>query len=87
VFVLESGLAYADFSSELRDGISGGTADELYAVYAIVNSLALNIPEITRVRILVDGEPCQTLRGHLDLRRPLTPEPSLTVGDEPDVLL
>jgi spore germination protein GerM len=87
VFVLQSGLAYADFSSELRDGLNGGTADELHAVYAIVNSLALNVPEITRVAILIEGEPAETLGGHLDLRKPLGPRPSLEAVEDPDAVL
>jgi spore germination protein GerM len=87
VFVMESGLAYADFSAELRDGLTGGTAVELHAVYAIVNSLALNIPEITRVAILIEGEPPHALGGHLDLGKPLGPRPSLEAVEDPDVVL
>jgi len=87
VFVLESGVAYADFSAELRDGMAGGTDSELLTVYAIVNSLAMNVPEITSVAILVEGERCQTLSGHLDLRRPLGPEPSLTRPKSSDHVL
>jgi len=78
VFVLESGVAYADFSAELRDGMPGGTDNELLTVYAIVNSLVLNVPEIKSVAILVDGKPCPTLSGHLDLRRPLGADRSLS---------
>jgi len=77
VFVMDGGVAYVDFSTELREGMSGGSSTELMAVYAIVNSVALNIPEVKRVGILVDGRPCDTLNGHLDLRRPLPPKVSL----------
>ncbi len=77
VYVLDDGTAYADFSSELRDLSGGGTAQELMTVYAIVNSLALNVPEIRRVGILIDGEEIETLSGHLDLRRPLAPRTDL----------
>lgn len=78
VFVLPSGVAYADFSEELRDGMAGGSQNEMLAVYAIVNSLVLNVPEISRVGILVNGRPCDTLNGHLDLRRPLPADASFT---------
>jgi spore germination protein GerM len=80
VFVLEDGTAYIDFSSDLKQGISGGSAEELLAVYSIVNSVALNIPEIRRVGILINGKAVDTLNGHLDLRRPLPPDSSLIVG-------
>ena len=87
VFVMDSGLAYADFSTQLRDGLSGGSDVELMAVYAIVNSLALNIPEISRVAILIEGQPCESLNGHVDLRHPLAPKPSLTSTGEPDLII
>jgi spore germination protein GerM len=80
VYVLEDGVAYADFSSELAGGIEGGSADEILAVYSIVDSLALNIPEIQRVAILIDGRQRATLAGHIDLRRPLAPDKSLLEG-------
>ena len=87
VFVMESGLAYADFSAELRGALTGGTDNELHAVYAIVNSLALNIPEISRVTILIEGEPAQALGGHLDLRRPISPKPFPEAVEDSDLVL
>ena len=71
VYVTNSGIAFADFSSDLKLAIGGGSMDEILTVYSIVNSLALNIKEISKVGILVDGEECETLSGHMDLRRPL----------------
>jgi spore germination protein GerM len=79
VYVLDDGTAWVDFSRDLRVGLGGGSAGELFAVYAIVNSVALNIPEIHRVGILIDGEPVETLNGHVDLRRPLPPDTSVIV--------
>ena len=84
---MESGLAYADFSAELRGALTGGTDNELHAVYAIVNSLALNIPEISRVTILIEGEPAQALGGHLDLRRPISPKPFPEAVEDSDLVL
>lgn len=83
VYVLDDGTAYADFSAALREGLGGGSAREILAVYAIVDSLVLNVPEIRRVGILIEGEPCETLNGHLDLRRPLPADPSLIVSAAP----
>jgi spore germination protein GerM len=73
VYVLEDGTAYANFSSELSEGI-GGSSDELLAIYSIVDSLALNVPEIRCVAILVDGKGRGTLAGHIDIRRPFRPD-------------
>jgi hypothetical protein len=36
----------------------------------VVNTLILNIPQIDRVKILVDGNETSTLAGHIDLQYP-----------------
>lgn len=77
VYVLEQGTAYVDFSAELKRGMGGGSTEELFTVYSIVNSVALNVPEIRRVGILIEGRPVETLNGHVDLRRPLPPDLSI----------
>jgi spore germination protein GerM len=76
LWVRDDGNAYADFSEELASGASGGSADEILTVYAIVDSLTTNVPAIRRVGILVAGRERETL-GHLDIRRPLPPDLSL----------
>lgn len=76
VYVLDNGVAYVDFSEELKQGIGGGSQEELLAVYSIIDSVALNVPAIKRVGILLGGEPIETLNGHMDLRRPLRPDRS-----------
>lgn len=77
LWVRDDGNAYADFSEELASGLSGGSADEILTIYAIVDSLTSNIPSIRRVGILVAGRERETLGGHLDVRRPLPPDRSL----------
>jgi spore germination protein GerM len=71
VFITERGDAFVDFSGEIASRHSGGTLDEIFTVYTIVNALTVNLPAITRVQILVDGKEVDTLAGHVDLRHPL----------------
>lgn len=80
IYVLEDGVAYLDFSDELRNGLGGGSSEELLAIYSIVDSVVLNVPEIRRVGFLITGKPVETLNGHLSLRKPLRPDISLIVG-------
>jgi hypothetical protein len=47
--------------------IRASAEDELLAVYALVNTLTQNFPEIRQVRFLMDGREAQTLAGHIDL--------------------
>ena len=49
--------------------IRASAEDELLAVYALVNTLTQNFPEIRQVRLLMDGRETQTLAGHIDLSR------------------
>jgi hypothetical protein len=71
IFLTPKGEAYVDLSPEVRANHPGGTTNEVLTVYALVNTLTLNLPAITGVQILVDGKEVDTLAGHLDLRRPL----------------
>ncbi len=82
LWVENDGNAYVDFSEELASGAAGGSADEILTVYAIVDSLTANVPEIRRVGILVAGRERETL-AHLDLRRPLPPDLSLAPPEKP----
>ena len=49
----------------------GGSLNELFTVYAVVNALTANMSEISAVQILIEGREVDTLAGHIDLRRPL----------------
>lgn len=71
VYVSDRGEAFVDISGDIASKHTGGALDELFAVYAIVNSLTVNLPAITRVQILVDGKEVDTLAGHVDIRQPL----------------
>lgn len=72
IFLTDSGDAFVDLSKEAVANHRGGSLDELFAVYAIVNTLTVNLPAVKHVQILVDGQEVDTLAGHVDLRHPLT---------------
>jgi spore germination protein GerM len=71
VFITERGDAFVDLSGEIASKHSGGSLDEIFTVYTIVDALTVNLPAIKRVQILVDGKEVDTLAGHVDLRHPL----------------
>lgn len=79
IFISADGIAYVDFNSALAENHPGGALPEQATVYAIVNSLAYNLPEIERVKILVGGIEKETLAGHTLLILPI--EPDLAVSD------
>jgi hypothetical protein len=45
--------------------------------YGLANTLVVNFPHIRQVRLLVEGRPLETLKGHVDLREPLPADFSL----------
>ena len=48
-----------------------GSSEEVTIVAALVDTVLQNVAGTTRVRLLVNGEPAETLGGHVDLTRPL----------------
>lgn len=80
VYVLDGGVAYLDFGSELSQGLGGGSDSELLTLYSIINSVVLNVPEVSRVGILLNGRQADTLDGHIDIRHPLPAHPDLIHG-------
>lgn len=71
VYLTEDGDAFVDLSAEVVLGHVGGSREELFTVYAVVNALTLNLAAVDAVQILVDGVEVDTLVGHVDLQRPL----------------
>jgi spore germination protein GerM len=70
-------LVTVDLDEGFVTGLPGGSSSEMMAAYSIVNSIAANISGITGVKFLIEGKETATLKGNLDLRRPLTPDFSL----------
>lgn len=71
VFVTAEHEAYVDLGGAIVTGHPGGSLNEALTVYAIVNAITVNLPDITGVQILIDGKEVDSLAGHIDLRHPL----------------
>ena len=53
VYVTNKGEAFVDLSTEATTNHPGGSLDELFTIYALVNAVTSNLPSITAVQILV----------------------------------
>lgn len=71
VYVTAKSEAFVDLSREIISGHPGGSLNETLTVFAIVNAVTVNLPDVAGVQILIDGKETDTLAGHLDLRHPL----------------
>ena len=69
VFLLGSDTAIVDTSAGFADSHPSGVLAEELTIASIVATLNSINPQITRVKILVDGKERETLAGHADLRR------------------
>jgi hypothetical protein len=81
-FVTDANEAYVDLGGMIATGHPGGSLDEALAIYAIVNAVTVNLPDIVGVQILVEGREVDSLAGHLDLRAPLVKSLSWVEGHE-----
>jgi uncharacterized SAM-binding protein YcdF (DUF218 family) len=67
IYLVASGAAVIDLNAAFADEHRSGILDEQLTVNSLVETLAVNVPGISRVRILVEGKARDTLAGHADL--------------------
>jgi spore germination protein GerM len=79
IFVTKDGTAYVDLTKEVTENFAYGSSSEMSAVYALVDTLTFNFKDIKKVSLLIEGGERETLGGHIDLSRPLSPQYSLIV--------
>jgi Sporulation and spore germination len=79
-YLLPGGIAVADFSSELATQLPSGIESEEMAVESIADTLAANIPNLQRLKILIDGQEAETLAGHIDLTGYFVLQPPATAS-------
>lgn len=75
------GLAVVDFSRELKANFQGGSQQEITTLWAIVNTLG-QFPTVKQVQILVEGKVVETLGGHVEINRPLSPDQTLVAVEK-----
>ena len=73
----ERGVARVSFNGALTRYHPGGSSAEIMTVYSVVNSLALNFPQIKQVQILIEGREIDSITGHLSLSKPISANPDL----------
>lgn len=68
-----------DFGRDLVDAHPGGSWGELLTIQALAGTVATNFPHLRQVRFLVEGAAVETLKGHVDLRQPVSPDFTLVL--------
>jgi spore germination protein GerM len=65
------GALYLDWNRALAQGFRGGSGRERQLLASIVMTAADNLPDVTQVSILIEGNPAETVGGHFDVMTPL----------------
>ncbi len=81
VYLTADGTAYVDTDAAFGRSLSRGSADALAALASLANTLAVNMPEVRRVKVMIEGQEVKDLGGHLDLSRPVLPDLGLVSRD------
>ena len=67
VYLVDPGVAVIDVNSAFADTHRSGVLVEELTVASLIQTVAVNTPNLLRVKILVDGKERETLAGHADL--------------------
>ena len=74
---IEGATATVNFRRETIQHLPGGVQSERLVLAALVNTLAVNFPQVQQLSIEIDGIPAETLKGHIDLSTPFVTDFSL----------
>lgn len=65
------GALYLDWNQAMVKEFQGGSGRERQLLASIVLTAADNLPDVTEVVLLVEGDPVETIGGHFDVMTPL----------------
>ncbi len=68
VYLANDATAVVDLNSAFADTHRSGIMEEELTIVSMVQTLAVNLPKLTRVKFLVDGKERPTLAGHANLK-------------------
>ena len=75
----EAGIAYVNFTSSLTKLHPGSSSTEMASINSLTNTLTQNVPQIKKVKILVEGNELATIKGHISTSKAFLPNPDLIV--------
>jgi len=77
--IKNNGTAYLNFDKNFIYLHPGGSASEIMTVYSLTNTITLNVPDVKKVKLLVEGKEIESIKGHVDARYPFTTNRELIV--------
>jgi Sporulation and spore germination len=71
------GIAYVNFTTSLTKLHPGSSSTEMASINSLTNSLTQNVPQIKKVKILVEGKEINSIKGHISTSKPFLPDPGI----------
>ena len=81
VKIADEGVAMVSFSKNLIKVYEGSSAAEMATIYSLTNSITQNIPEIKKVKILIDDKEISSIKGHISTRKAFSPDLELIIPE------
>lgn len=78
----DAGIAYVNFTNSLTKLHSGGASAEMATINSLTISLTENIPEIKKVKILVEGKELASIKGNISTREAFLPDRSVIIPEK-----
>ncbi len=82
VQVKDDGIAVVNFSKNLSKSYEGSSTAEMCTIYSLTNSLTQNIPEIKKVKILIEDKNVSSIQGHISIRQAFSPDLELIIPEQ-----
>ena len=67
VYLINNNTLVVDTTSQFADNHPSGILPEEMTITSLIETLSANLPEIARIKFIVDGTERETLAGHVDL--------------------
>ena len=73
---IHDGIAYVNFSRELKENFNGGSEQEALLINSIFHTLS-QFEGVKKVQILIEGKKVDTIGGHLEISEPVAADSTL----------
>lgn len=77
VWIETDQTACVSFGKNLARLHPGSGTSEMATIYSLTNTLLANLPDVKRVRILIDDKEAESIRGHISLKNPFFFNPEI----------
>jgi hypothetical protein len=73
----DAGIAHVNFTESLTRLHPGSSSTEMATINSLTTSLTKNVPEIKRVKVLVEGKELISIKGHISTSKAFLPDPGI----------